>query len=538
MLRRLPNPTLDPAPLIWRENLGLRGLAALPVTFGQASPDAHSESSFLKPSSPAGREGDLVPGRVPLSEAKRKLLEKYLRGERAQTPAESITRRPPAEPAPLSSTQQQLWLRETSVPGIPPLYNESITLNMAGPLDVVVFEESLSEIVRRHEIWRTTVDTVNGEPVQIIHTASSIKLPVVDLRGIPKAERETEVVRRVTADARRPFDLSRGPLLRPTLVRLDDTEHRLFLIAHQMVLDGISVYQIFPFELAILYKAFCEGKRSPLPDLSVQYADFAYWQRQWLKGDVLAKQVNYWRNQLRGRPPVLQWPCDRPRPVVQTFKGAIRPFAMPRRLTEELRQLIRRESCTLFMVLLAGFASLLHRYTRQADIVVGTLAPAGRKRTEVLGLLGYFLNPVALRFNFDSRPTFSQILQQARTVTSEAISQDDVPIECLARELNLKIDLSRSPFFTVAVSLQPRQPDLDFAWSVTSMDVESGGANWDLYIAFIEGPNGLTGRAQYNPDLFEPTTITAVLEDLQLLLGVAAVDPLQLVQDLPLPKLP
>ena len=214
--------------------------------------------------------------------------------------------RPPGEIVPLSLSQQELWLRETGLTGIPPLYNESVTLRMTGPIDVLALEQSFNEIVQRHEIWRTTFDTLDGEPVQIIHSAPSIKLPLVDLRGLRKADREAEAIRLVRADARRPFDLRQGPMLRPTLVRMDDTEHRLFLIAHQIVLDGISVYQIFPSELAVIYKALSAGEPSPLPELSIQCADFAYWQREWLQGEVLAKQVDYWRKQLGGEPPVLE----------------------------------------------------------------------------------------------------------------------------------------------------------------------------------------------------------------------------------------
>ena len=475
-----------------------------------------------------------MPEAAPFSEDQRSLLERYLRGELGPTSGKPsrIMRRPPGETAPLSLAQQELWLRERLVPGIPPLYNECITLDMTGPLDVAVFEESFTEIIRRHEAWRTTFETVNGQAVQIIQPAWQIQLPVLDLSRLHKAEREAEAVRRVAEDASRPFDLRRGPLLRPTLVKVDDMEHRLFLIAHQIILDGMSAYQIFPSELATLYKAFSTGKPSPLPELSVQFADFACWQRQWLQGEVLAKQVDYWRKQLEGEPPVLNWPSDRPRPADRTFRGAFQPFALPGRLSRALRELSQRAGGTLFMTLLAGFATLLHSYTGQEDIVVGTFSPAGRKRSEVQALLGYFLNPVALRVHFGSHPTFRELLRQVGSVLSEAISHDDVPIEFLARELKPKADSSRSPFFTVALSLQPPMPDLDLEWSVTSMDVESGGASWDLYIAFIDRPNGMIGRAQYNPDLFERPAITAMLGDLRSLLESVALNPEQRLSDL------
>jgi surfactin family lipopeptide synthetase A len=475
-----------------------------------------------------------MPEAIPLSEAKRNLLKSFLRGELGETSGTSsrIMRRPSTETAPLSLTQQELWQRELCVPGIPPLYNECIIVRMMGPLDVVALEQSFTEIVRRHEIWRTTFDTVNGRPAQIIQPASPIKFPVLDLGGLGEAEREAESVRWVGAGTRRPFDLRRGPLLRPRLVKIDDAEHRLFLIAHQIVLDGMSAYQIFPAELAALYRAFSKGQPSPLPELTVQFADFAYWQRAWLQGEELVKQVDYWRKQLAGGPPVLGWPSERPRPAERTFRGAIQPFTLSKQLTRVLRELSHREGGTIFMTLLAGFAALLHRYTRQEDIVVGTLSPAGRKRTEIQGLLGYFLNPVALRLNFGRDPAFGDLLRQVRTVTAEAISHDDVPIEFLARELQRKPDPSHAPFFNVAVSLQPPTPDLGLEWSVTTMDVESGGGSWDLYIAFIDRPGGMIGRAQYNPDLFEPQAIMAMLSDLENLLEIVSANPGQRLSDL------
>jgi len=474
-----------------------------------------------------------MPEAARISETQRRQLEKYLLGKLGQfaEKPDSIVCRPPGEIAPLSIAQQELCHRELRVPGIPPLYNECITLHMAGPLNVSALEASFTEVIRRHEAWRTTFETRNGQPVQIIHPASQVRLPVLDLRRLPATEREAEAVRRVARDVTRPFDLERGPLLRPTLVTLDDAEHRLFLIAHQMIVDGMSAYQILPFELATLYQAFSNGKPSPLPELPVQYADFACWQRRWLQGEVLTKQVNYWRKQLSGAP-VLNWPAGRPRPAEHTFRGAIQPFTLASSVSGALRGLSLRAGGTLFMTLLAGLAALLHGYTGQQDIVVGTLSPAGRRRTEVQALLGYFLNPLAIRISFENRPTFGDLLRQTRSVLSEAISHDDVPIEWLARELNVQPDASRSPFFTVAISLQPPAPDLDLGWGVTSMDVAGGGASWDLYMAFIDRPNGLIGRAQYNPDLFEPVEITTLLEDLQALLEAVTLDPGRPLSDL------
>ncbi len=347
------------------------------------------------------------------------------------------------------------------------------------------------------------------------------QLPVVDLQGIPEAEREGAAVGLVSEDVRRPFDLHRGPLLRPTLVRINETEHRLFLTAHQIVLDGLSAYQIFPFELASFYKGFSAGKSVTLPELPVQCADFARWQREWLSG-AAAKQVDYWRKQLGSELAVRSWPV-KPRPVTRTFRGRIQNFSFPGLLSDRLKELSRRLNTTLFLVLLTGLATVLHRYTNQKEIVLGTLSPSGRKRSEVMGLLGYFLNPVALKLSFYSRTTFQELASQAQTVLLEAMSNDDVPIEQLAREFKVD-DSSPSPFFTAAISLQPPMPNLNLAWTVTTMDVESGGSPWDFYLAFIDTPEGLIGRAQFNPDLFDSKTVGCVLQDLQDVLENASLE--------------
>jgi len=299
------------------------------------------------------------------------------------------------------------------------------------------------------------------------------------------------------------------------------------MTAHLSIVDGVSVYQVFPSELAQLYQAFSASKMSPLPEPLIQYADYAYWQRRWLIGREMQKQLDYWRNRLAGELPTLQWPNDHPRPAAQTFCGAALSFAWPRHLGDAIKELSLRVGVTLFTSLQSGFTALLHNYTGQSDIIVGTISPAGRKRSEVQGLLGYFLNPVVLRIDFTGDPPFNELLRQTQRVTSEAISHDDLPIEFLAQELLPKQDPSRHPFFTTAISLQPPMSPIGSGWSVTSMDAASGGAMWDLYLAFIEQSTGMIGRVQYNPDLFEARTITQMVEDLQALLATAVANPRQ-----------
>jgi hypothetical protein len=404
---------------------------------------------------------------------------------------------------------------------------------MEGPLEVPLLERSLAEIIRRHEIWRTSYDIRNGLLVQVVHPAvREMRLPVVDLRGFPEEKIEEEVLWLATEEAHRPFDLRRGPLMRAFLLRTADAEYRLSMVAHLSIVDGVSVYQVFPSELAALYAAFSAGKPSPLPELPIQYADYAYWQRQWLKDDELAKQLAYWRKQLAGELPVVHWPADRPRPDVQTYRGAIRPFALSRPLTDALKELARREGVTLFTTLLASFAGLIYCYTSQVNLVIGTPSPSGRKRSEFQALLGYFLNPVALRIDLQDNPSLREMLLRAQKVIAEAISNDDLPIESLAKELRPKPDPGRNPFFTLAISLQPKTPDVDTGWQVTSMDAESGGAAWDLYLAFINGVGGMIGRVQYNPDLFTSLTISHMLRDLKRVMKALLADPGQRIWSL------
>ena len=462
-----------------------------------------------------------------LSEAKQKLLEIQRRGSLAPAASE-LKRRAREDPAPLSLAQEQVWRLDQTASRVAPLHNESITIHRHGPCDPAVLERSLVEIIRRHEIWRTTFESVKGQPVQIVHPApATFKLPVADLRTLPESEREKNALDLATEDAGEPFDLNRGPLFRARLVTLDDAEHRLYLTAHQSIVDGITVFDIFPFELTTLYESYAVGKPSLLPELETQYADFACWQRRSLTGQAMENQLAYWQKQLAGDLPILRWPSEGARPANQTYRGAMHPFKLTRELTGSLKDLGRREGATLFMTLLAGLVALLHRCTGQEDIIVGTLAPSGRKQIEFQRLLGYFLNPVALRANLSGNPAFCSLLHQMREVTLGAISNDDVPLELIAERLQVKPDPSRNRFFTVALSVAPDVPRLPPGWSMTYMDVESGGARWDLYLEMSDRTDGMIGRAQYNPDLFTTAAITQTLEDFRLLLEKVAADPAQ-----------
>jgi len=471
---------------------------------------------------------------APLSDAKRMLLQKYLRGEFAlESPTDRITRRPPDTLAPLTVSQEQVVLREKFVPEIPSLYNESVTIYRFGSLDVNLLERSFTEVVRRHEIWRTTYETVNGATVQVVRPAPEcIRLPLVDLRGMPKEQQLAEAERIMSPVARKPFDMQEGPLLRAFLVRFDEEEFRLYLIVHQSILDGVSVYQVLLSELAALYDAYAVGEPSPLPDPAIQFGDYAFWQRRYLQDGVLQKQLAYWRKQLADEIPALAWPKGKPRPLQQSFRGSIQPFAFPQSLTKSIKTLCLQSGCTLFATLLSAFAALLHSYTSQEEIAIGTVSPAGRKRSEAQKLMGYFLNPVPLRFRLAPELTFPELLVQVQDVLSGALSHDEIPFEYLVKELQPTPDPSRNPFFTVAASLEPPLSNVGPQWSLTPMDIESGGARWDLYFVWDDRPSGMIGRVQYNPDLFESEEITAMILDFRRLLEKLIDNPRQKVSDL------
>jgi Condensation domain len=467
-----------------------------------------------------------------MEQKRQQLLSAYLR-ERPQTTQDAVPRiaqRAAGAIAPLSLMQEELWRREMQAPDIAPLYNECIKLRMTGPLDLEALTRSFNEIVRRHAIWRTTFETRTGQPVQVIQPAAPLALRVIDLCEFSENEREAQAITLISDDARRRFVLEDAPPLRPTLLRMGQDEYWFFLVVHLMLLDGVSAYQIFPSELAVLYKAYAAGKSSPLPELPIQYADFACWQRE--TGEkAITKQIVYWRRQLEGRLPASAWPCGSQRAARKTYRGAIRPFEFTASLSESLKGFAKQENSTLFLVLLAGFAALIRQHTKHEEIVLGTLVSSGRTQGETLNLLGYFLNPVALRFSFESDPSFRELLAQSRMVLSDAILHGDVPIERLAKELEHSPSSTPHSLFSATVSLQPPMPRLDVNWSVTTMDVDSGGSPWDLYVAFVDRPQHIMGRVQFDPDLLDTQEITGTIADLQALLQEFTLNPARPVSE-------
>ena len=468
-----------------------------------------------------------------LSETKAALLAKYLRGEMPQnvmTPR-GIPRRPSGERIPLSFGQQQIWLL-TQMVSDRPVYNECFTIGLTGPLNVVALERSFSEILRRHEAWRTTFSTLDGELTQVIHPPPSLSLPVIHLEGLPEVEREAEALRLATEDARLLFDLAQGPLIRSRLVKMSDTEHRLYLALHHIIFDGVSIYDVFLPELAALYEAFSAGAPSPLSEPAIQYADYAHWQRQRIEDDYLAQHMPYWRK-LLGDLADFQLPTDHPRPAVQTFSGTLQRVALPRALTDALKELSRREGFTLYMTLAAAVVTLLHRYSGQDDVVIGT-ATGSRDRPEIEKLMGYFVNTLALRTNLADNPTFRETLVCVRRATLDAQEHRDVPFELVVRELHPQRNVTQNPLFQVLFTFEPPLSPLDMPWSMSQLDIDVGTSKFDLSIELDDRPEGIIGRFEYNTDLFEATTITRMMGHFQALLQGIVADPGRRLSELPL----
>jgi len=446
---------------------------------------------------------------------------------------------PPILPVPrngdlaLSFAQQRLWFFDQLEPGLS-AYNIPAAVRLKGPLNMAALERSLNEIVRRHESLRSTFGKVDGRPTQVIASTLAIKLPVVDLRELPANEREAEVRRLVTAEAQQPFDLSQGPLMRATVLRLGDQEHVGLLTMHHIVSDGWST-GILVRELATLYLAFCVGGSSPLPALCIQYADFAHWQRQWLQGEVLETQIAYWMKQLAGAPALIDLPTDHPRPAVQTFRGAHQSLVLPKHLQESFKALSRQEGVTQFMTLLAAFKVLLYRYTSQEDLIVGTPI-ANRNRLETEGLIGFFVNALVVRTDLSGNPSFRELLRRVREVCLGAYGHQDLPFDRLVEKLNVKRDLSRNPLFQVMFVLHNaslRSVELP-GLTLSPVEGESETAHFDLTLQILDTEEGLTAAFVYNMDLFEAGTIARMLGNFQTLLEAILADPQQRLSDLPL----
>ncbi len=417
---------------------------------------------------------------------------------------------------PLSFGQQRLWFLDQLDPGTP-LYNNPAAVILKGKPNIAALEQALSILVQRHEVLRTTFATENDQPIQVIQPDMPIHLEQIDLRHLPALEREAAAMNLAKEKAQLPFDLSTGPLFRVTLMHLAEQEYLMVLVMHHIVSDGWSL-SIFIQEVAILYKVLVAGLPSPLPELSVQYADFAVWQRQWMQDKVLEDQLSYWRQQLAGVPPVLNLPLDHPRPSYQTTHGATYFFNFSSQLRQSIESLAKKEDVTRFMIYLAAFYAFLFRMTQQGDICVGTPI-AGRNRKETESLIGFFVNTLVMRAQLSDNPTVRELLKRVKAVAVGAYEHQDIPFEMLVEKLQPERDMAISPFFQVmfvhldTTAQTLRLPDI----TIEPRQIDSGTAKFDLTFVIEENDEKLAGQIVYNTDLFEPGTIERMAEQFQIL---------------------
>ncbi|HLL48189.1 MAG TPA: amino acid adenylation domain-containing protein, partial [Longimicrobiaceae bacterium] len=428
-------------------------------------------------------------------------------------------------PLPLSFAQQRLWFIDRLEPGSA-AYNVPLPLRLRGALDVPALERSIREVMRRHEALRTVFAESGGEPVQVVHPARAAPLPLADLAGLPPQAREGEAMRLAADEARRPFDLREGPLLRAGLLRLGPEEHVLLLCMHHIVSDGWSTGVLFR-ELSTLYPAFSRGAPSPLPEPPVQYADFAVWQRAWLAGETLERQLAWWRERLAGAPATLAVPTDRPRRALPGAGGGTVARTLPRGTAERLRALARGEGATLHMVLLAALDVLLARWSGETDVVVGTPV-AGRTRREVEGVVGFFVNTLALRADVSADPSFRELLGRVREGALGAYQHQDVPFERLVESMGVERSLAHAPLFQVMLSVEEGAPAAGLRLGeVEAAPFPAGGeaAQYDLSFSFTEARGAIDAAVTFREALWDRSTIERVLERFAALLEQVAADP-------------
>ncbi|HEX2094170.1 MAG TPA: condensation domain-containing protein, partial [Longimicrobiaceae bacterium] len=460
-----------------------------------------------------------------LSPERRFLLQRMLlqRAGAERSPQE-IRRRPAPGPAPLSFAQQRLWLIDRIEPGSP-AYNIPYALRLRGRLDPGALRRALDEVARRQESLRTVFRETDGEAVQVVLPAAPVPLPTVDLRALPPGAREEELRRRVEAESLRPFDLAQGPLFRVLLLRLDAGEWGLLLTLHHIVSDGWSTGVLIR-EVSAAYEAVTSGRAPELPELPVQYADYAVWQRGYLEGERLEGQLAWWRERLAGAPPVLEIPTDRPRPPVVGARGDVHLFTVPAGTAAALREWARAEGATLFMVLMAGWQLLLARWSGEEDVCVGT-AVAGRTRREIEGVVGFFINTLVLRGDLSGNPAAREWLGRVREGTLDAFAHGEVPFEKLVEELRPERSLQHTPFFQSMLVLQnTEQGELRLGpLEVSPLEGATGPAKFDLSLTVYEAGGELRGALAYRTELFDPETTERMAGQLVRLLAGMAADP-------------
>jgi amino acid adenylation domain-containing protein len=480
------------------------------------------------------RDGRTVSSKPELSDAKRQLLKRLMRGDGRDQAASMALVESRAGDAivPLSANQRQIWLHAAMAPDVP-LYNESITIHRLGSFDLDAMREAVNEILRRHESWRTGFETVDGELVQVIHPHRRLDIPLSDVSHLPEAERDAAALALGSDDARKVIDLADAPLFRARVVKLAEDNHRLYFTLHHIIFDGVSIYRIIVPELAALYAAFTAGKPSPLAEPVLQYGDYAVWQQGHLASAAIERQLDYWRAALAGAPTRLDLAADKPRPVEPTHAGSMEVFGIPLVLTEALKELSRREGVTLYMVLLAAYKAMLHRYSGAEDIVVGGVTDL-RRRPELERLVGYFLNTVPLRSGPRGELSFKDYLGEVRDGVLGALGASEVPFDMVVRALKVRAAPGVHPLFNLLFSIEPPVDPFPEGWDLTQMDVVVGAAKFDLYLELDERPDGMIGRFLYSTELFEPASVQRMIGHWLTILAHVVVDPACRLADLPL----
>ncbi|OKH20882.1 hypothetical protein NIES593_17290 [Hydrococcus rivularis NIES-593] len=425
---------------------------------------------------------------------------------------------------PLSFAQERLWFIDQLEPGNP-TYNIFGVVRLSGTLNVSALERAFNAIVQRHESLRTTFAVVDDRPVQAIAPTLTFNLPVIELQ---KRDRQ----QLITAEQERPFDLSKESLLRVTLLKIEETEHLMLFSMHHIIADGWSMGVLIR-ELTTFYEAFCTGKTATLPQLPIQYGDFAVWQRQWLQGEVLESQLSYWKQQLKGSLPRLNLPISCPRPQVPSFRGADYSFTLGANLSQALQNLSHQENVTLFMTLLAAFQTLLHRYTKQDDIIVGTDV-ANRNRTETEGLIGFFINLLVLRTDLSGNPSFRELLNRVREVALGAYAHQDLPFAKLVEELQPERKLQPTPLFQVLFVMQnaPMPARSLLGLTIQNVAIPSYTTKFDLALFMEETDGGIVGTWNYSTDLFDASAIARMTTHFETLLESIVTHPDARINDL------
>lgn len=434
---------------------------------------------------------------------------------------------------PVSFAQRRLWFLDRLEPSSA-AYIIPSPVRLEGALDVTLLHKALQAMVGRHEPFRTTFRIVDSQPMQVILPSASLEMPVIDLACFSREDREREAARLLEADAKKPFDLARDLMLRVQLLRLSPVEHILLTTTHHIAFDGWSV-GIFFRELIEFYDAFLNEREPVLPELKIQYADFAVWQRQWMEGETLQKQIDYWKEQLAGAPALLEFPLDHPRPAMQSYRGAALSFSVERSLAQSLKEISRQEGATLFMTLLAAFQVLAMRCTGQEDIVIGSPI-ANRNRAETENIIGCFINTLVLRTNLSGDPTFRELLDRVQSTALDAYAHQDLPFEKLVEELQPRRSQSHSPIFQIMFILQntpvPDDPTGDLRWKF--LEVNNGTTKFDLTLTLVETASGLDGNLAFPTDLYETASMQRLIGHYKTLLGGIAANPDERISRLPL----